>query len=48
MSRHILFERAHRFPKGKDRLDLSGWYYRRDIGAWVDTDDRQCLMVAEG
>lgn len=46
MSQHVLLERAHRFEKGTARLDLMGWTYRRDIGAWVDADNPEILMVS--
>ncbi len=46
MSDHVLIRLAHRFPVTSVQ-PVTGWRYRRDIGAWVDSDapDR---LYAEG
>lgn len=45
MAEHVLIERARRFPV-KMNPDIAGWIYRRDIGAWVEEDFPDRLMVA--
>jgi len=40
----LLFALASRLPAG-DPAEVDGWVYRRDIGAWVDADNRELLMV---
>lgn len=44
MSQHILIRFAHRFPVTTVQ-PISGWRYRRDIGAWVDSDASDSLYV---
>ena len=43
---HILLKRAIRFEPGK-QLNTEGWAYRKDIGAWVDADSPDVLMVTD-
>lgn len=42
---HPLLRQAYRFPT-ISLLDVDGWQYRRDLGAWVDSADPDSLMVA--
>ncbi len=42
---HLLLARANRFPLGKIE-DISGWLYQRTLGAWVDADEPNNLMVS--
>lgn len=41
---HLLLERAFFFPTERV-LQTEGWAYRKDIGAWVDADEPEILMV---
>ena len=44
MSDHLLIRLAHRFPVGPIQ-PITGWRYRRDIGAWVDSDAPEALFA---
>jgi hypothetical protein len=44
MSQHVLIRFAHRFPVIAVQ-PISGWRYRRDIGAWVDCDAPDSLYA---
>ena len=43
---HLLLKRATTFEPGK-RLSIEGWIYRKDIGAWVDADSPNVLMMTD-
>jgi hypothetical protein len=45
MASHILIARAHLFAVPNEP-PISGWSYRRDIGAWVLQDEPDELMVS--
>lgn len=47
MRDHVLIERAFRFPAHPPK-ETDGWVYRRDIGAWVDSESPNHLMVEPG
>lgn len=40
----LLLALAARLP-ASEPAQIVGWLYRRDLGAWVDADDRTALMV---
>lgn len=44
MNEHVLLRLAHRFPVGPVQ-PITGWRYRRDIGAWVDRDAPDTLFA---
>ncbi len=44
MSDHVLIRLAHRFPVTPVE-PIAGWRYRRDIGAWVDSDAPESLYA---
>ncbi len=43
---HLLIRLAHRFPPAAP-MDVDGWAYRRDLGAWVSANAPEMLMVSE-
>ena len=45
MANHILIDRAFRFPVPIEQ-PVPRWKYRRDIGAWVSSDEPERLMVS--
>ncbi len=47
MPDHVLIERAFRFPAQQPK-DTEGWVYNREIGAWVDAEKPNQLMVEPG
>ncbi len=44
LRKHPLLGEAHKFPTNPTS-DVVGWRYRRDVGAWVDDNDPDSLMV---
>lgn len=42
---HLLLSRAHRFPPASPAVGNT-WRYRRDVGAWVESERPDSLMVA--
>ena len=50
MARHVLIDRASRFPFPCEQDDVVGWAYRREIGAWVfpDDPDRLWFLARQG
>jgi hypothetical protein len=45
MATHVLIDRALQFPVPVEQPILR-WIYRRDIGAWVSSDEPDRLMVS--
>lgn len=41
----LLLALAAKFPTREPPME-GGWIYRRDIGAWVDIENRDSLMVS--